>query len=147
MVDSSIDVAKPMYSLLLTTVLVKASRPDQPGVAILQHADLIAGGAIAEATMHKAFIGDDAFSLIVIKDIPGFSDARRLAFNATIEFARFAPPHSRRPRSAWPGFRHPRHIDDPLQGGFLHVSATAPCPGALNILLTHPPAVHFVEYA
>ncbi len=42
------------------------------------------------------------------------------AFNATMRLAVDPPVHSRRLRNAWPGFRHPSDVQEPLQGGFLH---------------------------
>ena len=109
-----------MRWLVLGLALCVAEVP--PGVAVLSHDDLLAGGKAAEAAVRLGFAGDAAFSLLIVKDIPGFAEARRAAFNATIELARSdnIPLFSRRPRSTWPGFRHRGHVDDPLQGGFLH---------------------------
>ena len=109
-----------MRWLVLGLALCVAEVP--PGVAVLSHDDLLAGGKAAEAAVRLGFAGDAAFSLLIVKDIPGFAEARRAAFNATIDLARSdnIPLFSRRPRSTWPGFRHRGHVNDPLQGGFLH---------------------------
>ena len=109
---------------LLCAICVEASANAAVprGVAILSHNDLVADGAIAQAAIRLAFGSDSSYGLIMIRGIPGFAEARRAAFNATIRLARDeqSPVHSRRPRSTWPGLRHPAEVDDPLQGGFLH---------------------------
>ena len=90
------------------------------GVAVLTHDELMADGQVMADAIRLAFAGDASYGLVIIKDIPGFREARRAAFNSTIQAARAPPPHSRRPRSTWPGLRSEEHIDDPLQGAFLH---------------------------
>ena len=89
-------------------------------IAELSHEDLVADGPVAAAAIRKAFAGDASFGLLIVKGIPGFSAARQRAFNSTIKLANDPPPHSRRPRSTWPGMRSDRHVNDPLQGAFLH---------------------------
>ena len=91
-----------------------------PGIAVLSHDELVADGPAAAAAIRLAYAGDASYGLLIVKDIPGFSEARRAAMNATIRMARGPPPHSRRSRSTWPGFRSDQDVDDPLQGGFLH---------------------------
>ena len=91
-----------------------------PGIAVLSHDELVADGPAAAAAIRLAYAGDASYGLLIVKDIPGFSEARRAAMNATIRMARSPPPHSRRSRSTWPGFRSDQHVDDPLQGAFLH---------------------------
>ena len=106
---------------MLTLVLAAAATQTPSRVAVLSHADLVAQNtAVVQDAMRRAFVGDEAFRLLIIKDIPGFAVARRAAFNATIRMLRDPPSHSLRPRNSWPGFRHPNDVQEPLQGGFLH---------------------------
>ena len=111
-----------MRRTLLMLALARASSEvsPPPGIAVLSHDELVADGPAAAAAIRLAYAGDASYGLLIVKDIPGFSEARRAAMNATIRMARSPPPHSRRSRSTWPGFRSDQHVDDPLQGAFLH---------------------------
>ena len=91
-----------------------------PNVAFLSHGDLVEDGEAAREAIRAAFTGSASFGLLVVRGIPGFADKRRAAFNATMRLAVDPPVHSRRLRNAWPGFRHPSDVQEPLQGGFLH---------------------------
>ena len=76
----------------------------------LYNDQLVADGPAAAAAIRLAFAGDASYGMLIVKDIPGFSEARRAAFNDTIRTARDPPPHCRRPRSTWPGMRSDRHV-------------------------------------
>ena len=109
---------RTLYFYALAASSSEVSPP--PGIAVLSHDELVADGPAAAAAIRLAYAGDASYGLLIVKDIPGFSEARRAAMNATIRMARGPPPHSRRSRSTWPGFRSDQDVDDPLQGGFLH---------------------------
>ena len=77
-----------MGLLWLLMQLVVGTVAVPPGVAVLSHADLVAGGATLEEALKLAFVGDASYSLVIVRDIPGFAAARRAAMNATVRLAR-----------------------------------------------------------
>ena len=72
--------------LALATASSEVSPP--PGIAVLSHDELVADGPAAAAAIRLAYAGDASYGLLIVKDIPGFSEARRAAMNATIRMAR-----------------------------------------------------------
>ena len=114
---------RPLLVVCLAPLLLIAAEDGSgvpPGVAVLSHKELTADGPAAAAAIRLAFAGTASYGLLIVKDIPGFREARHRAFNRTIQLASQPPPQSLRPRSTWPGLRHHEHVDDPLQGAFLH---------------------------
>ena len=102
---------------MLAAVALMAATSAAPALRVetISHADLMADDESAHEVMKRAFVGNASFGLLIVKDIPGFAEARHTALNATLRMFRDPPTHSLRPRNSWPGFRHPDDVLEPLQ--------------------------------
>lgn len=89
---------------------------------MIPHNELMKNDESVKKVLRQAFIGPEAYGMLVIRDVPGLADAHSATSLAAIKSLRSetVPPASYRTRSGWPGLRHPLERDDPLQGGFLH---------------------------
>ena len=106
--------------VLCVPIVIVGATSAPPGVAVLSHADLVAGGDTLNSALNLAFIGDASYGLVIVRDIPGFAAARHAAMNDTVRLARAEHSPAWRVRNTWPGVRHTLDVHEPLQGGFLH---------------------------
>lgn len=97
-----------------------------PKVQVVDYNDLMAMDATALATLERAFIGESAFGVVGINNIPGYTQARREMFDAAADLGFNSENEEARKRHAgvrqtYPGWNGtPGRETHPLQSNFLH---------------------------